>query len=87
MITALKRPLATLLATLPSFLHAESLDRLREDFLQLRFGMFIHFNMGTFHEKEWGPREIFSVNSEEARSPGSGFERWLVLLVGLVVGC
>jgi len=27
--------------------------KLRNDFLKLKFGMFIHFNMGTFHEKEW----------------------------------
>ena len=53
MITPLKRLLPILLAALPASLHAESLDRLREDFLQLKFGMFIHFNMGTFHEKEW----------------------------------
>ena len=29
------------------------LEELRADFTKLRFGMFIHFNMGTFHEKEW----------------------------------
>jgi alpha-L-fucosidase len=45
--------LPALLAMVPSFVSAESLDRLREDFLQLKFGMFIHFNMGTYHEKEW----------------------------------
>lgn len=28
-------------------------DRLREDFLTWRFGMFIHFNVATFHEREW----------------------------------
>lgn len=30
-----------------------SKERLRKDFNKLKFGMFIHFNMGTFHEKEW----------------------------------
>ncbi len=27
--------------------------RLQKDFVDLRFGMFIHFNMGTFHDAEW----------------------------------
>ncbi len=31
----------------------KSQKRLRRDFCKLKFGMFIHFNMGTFHEKEW----------------------------------
>jgi Alpha-L-fucosidase len=31
----------------------QSLEKLRADFVKLKFGMFIHFNMGTFHEKEW----------------------------------
>ena len=30
-----------------------SKEKLRKEFNKLRFGMFIHFNMGTFHEKEW----------------------------------
>lgn len=29
------------------------LETLRRRFLDLRFGMFIHFNMSTFHEVEW----------------------------------
>lgn len=41
------------IATLPPCPAAEPLEALREDFLKLRFGMFIHFNMGTYHEKEW----------------------------------
>ena len=28
-------------------------EELREDFTALRFGMFIHFNMGTYYEIEW----------------------------------
>lgn len=31
----------------------EDLEKLRQDFSEMKFGMFIHFNMGTFHEKEW----------------------------------
>ena len=30
-----------------------SKEKLREAFLEWRFGMFIHFNMATFHEVEW----------------------------------
>lgn len=30
-----------------------SAEELREDFLDWRFGMFIHFNMATFNEREW----------------------------------
>lgn len=33
--------------------NAKSIETLRKDFNKLKFGMFIHFNMGTFHEKEW----------------------------------
>jgi alpha-L-fucosidase len=33
--------------------NAQKLEKLRTDFTKLKFGMFIHFNMGTFHEKEW----------------------------------
>jgi len=34
-------------------LNAQNLKKLRKEFNELKFGMFIHFNMGTFHEKEW----------------------------------
>jgi len=33
--------------------NAQNLEKLRKDFTKLKFGMFIHFNMGTYHEKEW----------------------------------
>ena len=32
---------------------AQNLEKLRSDFTKLKFGMFIHYNMGTYHEKEW----------------------------------
>lgn len=32
----------------------ESLLRLQQEFMDLRFGMFIHLNMATFEEREWG---------------------------------
>ncbi|MDR0844524.1 MAG: alpha-L-fucosidase [Tannerella sp.] len=31
----------------------ETKDELRNEFLKLQFGMFIHFNMGTYYEIEW----------------------------------
>lgn len=31
-----------------------SRDRLQEEFLQWKFGMFLHFNIATFNEREWG---------------------------------
>ena len=33
--------------------YGQHLEKLRKEFTEMRFGMFIHFNMGTFHEKEW----------------------------------
>ncbi len=33
--------------------NGQNLEKLRKDFTKLKFGMFIHFNMGTYHEKEW----------------------------------
>jgi alpha-L-fucosidase len=32
----------------------QSLPRLQQAFLDLRFGMFVHFNMATFQDREWG---------------------------------
>src|SRR6185436_11443107 len=33
---------------------ARPLQALQQDFLDLRFGMFLHFNMATFQDREWG---------------------------------
>jgi alpha-L-fucosidase len=33
--------------------NAQNIEKLRAEFTILKFGMFIHFNMGTYHEKEW----------------------------------
>ncbi len=41
---------ATLLVNLPA--KASTYDQ-QKAFVDLRFGMFIHFNMGTFHDAEW----------------------------------
>ncbi|MDR0844858.1 MAG: alpha-L-fucosidase [Tannerella sp.] len=35
----------------------QSKEELRKEFLKLQFGMFIHFNMATFHEVEFSERE------------------------------
>lgn len=32
---------------------SKNLKELRQEFLELKFGMFIHFNMGTYYEVEW----------------------------------
>jgi len=32
---------------------AKPLAQLQEEFLQWRFGLFIHFNMVTFHDLQW----------------------------------
>ena len=31
-----------------------SITKLQQAFLDLRFGMYIHLNMATFEEREWG---------------------------------
>lgn len=49
----LRRLLPFMLTAFPPLVHAESLDRPREDFHQLNFGMSIHFNLGTLHEEQW----------------------------------
>jgi alpha-L-fucosidase len=37
--------------------HAGSLLKLQQEFLDLRFGMFIHLNMATYEQREWGDRK------------------------------
>jgi alpha-L-fucosidase len=38
----------------PSIRHDRPLLELQQRFLDLRFGMFVHFNMATFQDREWG---------------------------------
>jgi len=38
--------------------HERSLLQLQQDFLDLRFGMFIHLNMATYEQREWGDPKI-----------------------------
>ena len=41
--------------------------QLQQEFLNLRFGMFLHFNMATFQDREWGdptaPADLFNPTS------------------------
>lgn len=38
----------------PSPAGGKALLQLQQEFLDLRFGMFVHFNMATFQDREWG---------------------------------
>src|ERR1043165_2879087 len=49
--------------------HDRPLLELQQRFLDLRFGMFIHFNMATFQDREWGdpagPTEAFDPTNPD----------------------
>ena len=51
-------------APAPSGKHGKPLLELQQNFLDLRFGMFVHFNMATFQDREWGdptsPADLFN---------------------------
>lgn len=50
-------------AAVPSLRRQTPLLQLQQRFVDLRFGMFVHFNMATFQDREWGdpasPAELF----------------------------
>jgi alpha-L-fucosidase len=48
----------SLLASEASESGHKSLLQLQQEFLDLRFGMFIHLNMATFEQREWGDAKI-----------------------------
>lgn len=45
--------LALVCAPLPGAQGGNGREQLREEFLDLKFGLFLHFNMGTFAGREW----------------------------------
>jgi alpha-L-fucosidase len=45
-------------ASVASANSAETLLELQQKFLDLRFGMFIHLNMATFEQREWGDPKV-----------------------------
>src|SRR5579863_7668069 len=48
--------------TNPTYRVDKPLLELQQEFVDLRFGMFLHFNMATFQEREWGdPNRAASV--------------------------
>src|SRR5579859_3203326 len=50
-------------AAAPQARRGKPLLELQQRFIDLRFGMFVHFNMATFQDREWGdptaPSEMF----------------------------
>jgi alpha-L-fucosidase len=63
---------------------AKPLLQLQQEFLDLRFGMFVHFNMATFQNREWGdplgPTSVFDPThldtdqwADAAVSAGMGY--------------
>jgi alpha-L-fucosidase len=54
-VAAAGLPVHALLAPVP---RAKSLLELQQEFLDLRFGMFIHLNMATFEQREWGDPKV-----------------------------
>jgi alpha-L-fucosidase len=63
-----------------------SLLELQQAFLDLRFGMFIHFNMATFQNREWGdpslPTELFDPTNLDT-------DQWAkcAISAGMTWGC
>ncbi len=47
-------PLVPLVEIPPGYREAKSLLQLQQEFVDLRFGMFNHFNLATFQDREWG---------------------------------
>jgi alpha-L-fucosidase len=55
-----------------SYVDSKSLLQRQQAFLDLRFGMFVHFNMATFQDREWGdpngPVEAFDPDALDTDS-------------------
>ncbi|HET6841351.1 MAG TPA: alpha-L-fucosidase [Candidatus Angelobacter sp.] len=54
-VAAARLPVPSLLEPAP---RGKSLLELQQEFLDLRFGMFIHLNMATFEQREWGDPQV-----------------------------
>lgn len=50
--------LLTLIAPLKSLSATKSLHELQQEFVDLKFGLFVHFGMGTFQEEDWADPEV-----------------------------
>lgn len=70
----------------PSYRADQPLHKLQQAFLDLRFGMFIHFNMATFQDREWGdprgPTEAFNPTALDT----DGWAK-AALSAGMQYGC
>ncbi len=46
--------------------------QLQQEFVDLRFGMFVHFNMATFQNREWGDPDRFPWIVLDSNPSGPG---------------
>jgi alpha-L-fucosidase len=68
----------------PVYRTDKPLQQLQQEFVDLRFGIFLHFNMATFQEREWGdpkdPPSVFNPlnldTAQWARVAKSGGMTW-----------
>lgn len=72
---------------MPTAYHQDkSLLQLQQEFVDLRFGMFLHFNMATFQDREWGdpngPTEAFDPSDLDT-------DQWAraAVAAGMKFGC
>jgi len=65
---------------------SDKLYQLQQEFLKLRFGMFIHFSMSTFQETEWADPQ---ASPEEFSPTGVDCEQWAraAKSAGMTYGC
>lgn len=78
-------PLLLILSSL-SAVASTSLHRLQQEFVDLRFGLFIHFGMGTFLDNDWAdpdqPATLFNPQKLDCRQWVKGAES-----AGMKFGC
>ena len=96
----MKRGCLTLVAAMLFTVSAMAEDalssaRLRDEFLSWKFGMFIHFNIATFHERQWatGLEDPASFSPEQLdcnqwiESAAAAGMKYAVLTVKHTGGC